>query len=110
MPGNLLHVGAIVTCPHGGQATPQPAQSRAGVSGQPVVTLTHTYTIAGCPFVVGNVAQPCLTIRWTSPSGRVQVGGAPALTLGSVGLCLGPTQAPQGTAVISAVQTRAVAQ
>jgi hypothetical protein len=110
MPGNLLHVGAIVTCPHGGQATGQPAQSRATASGRPVVTLAHTYTVSACPFTVSGVAQPCLTIRWTSPSGRVQVGGSPSLTLGSVGLCLGPTQAPQGTAIISAVQPRAVAQ
>src|SRR5829696_4294489 len=108
MPGNLLHVGATVMCPHGGQATALPAQSRATVSGQPVVTLAHTYTVAGCPLNVSGAPSPCLTVRWTAPAGRVTVGGSPALTHGSIGLCLNAAQAPQGSAVVAVVQQRVV--
>src|SRR5215470_15301873 len=58
MPGNLMHVNATVTCPHGGQATAQPGQSRVLVSGQPVTTLASLYTVAGCVFTVAGRPDP----------------------------------------------------
>ena len=38
MPGPILHLGATVTCSHGGQAQPTAPNPRVLVSGQPVVT------------------------------------------------------------------------
>ena len=50
MPGFLLHVGATVMCAHGGQATPTVPNPRVTVMGQPTVTLTAPYVVAGCTF------------------------------------------------------------
>ena len=107
MPGFLYHVGATAMCPHGGQILPAPGNPRVLVSGQPVVTLADTCLIAGCPFTVPpGVPQPCLRVQWVVPALRVLVGRQPAILQGSVGLCLGPTQAPQGPANVVATQPR----
>jgi hypothetical protein len=110
MPGNLMHVNATVSCPHGGNGAAQPAQSRVLVSGQPVTTLASLYTVAGCAFTVGTKPQPCVTVRWLSPSGRIKVNGSPVLLSASSGLCQSAEQIPQGQGLVSSVQTRAVGQ
>lgn len=110
MPGNMMHVNATVTCPHGGQATVVPAQSRVLVSTQPVATLASLYTVAGCVFTVGPKPQPCVIVRWLVPSARVQVGGSPALLAAPPGICQSAEQIPQGPAIVAVVQTRVVGQ
>lgn len=107
MPGFLYHVGATAVCPHGGQVVVIPASPRALVSGQPVATLADQYPIIGCPFVVGTVPQPCLRVQWVVPAMRTLVNRQPAILQDSVGLCLGPTQAPQGPVSVVATQPRA---
>lgn len=108
MSGNLLHVNATVTCPHGAQATALPAQSRVLVSGQAVTSTADLYTVTGCPFNVGGKPQPCTTIRWVMPSARIRVNGAPALPQSSVGLCQSAEQVPQGPPIVTVIQQRAV--
>jgi hypothetical protein len=110
MSGNLLHVNATVKCPHGGTAGSQPAQSRVLVSGQPVATVADLYTITGCPFTVGNKPQPCVTIRWLVPSGRITVNGSPALEQATPAICQSAEQIPQGPPVITVIQQRAIGQ
>jgi hypothetical protein len=110
MPGSLLHVNATVMCPHGGQATLLPSQARVQVSGQPVATLADVYTIVGCAFNVSGKPQPCVTIKWVTPSGRITVNGQPALLQGSVGLCQSAEQVPQGPPNVVVVQQRATGQ
>ena len=110
MPGNLMHVNATVTCPHGGQATVMPAQSRVVVSTQPVATVASVYTVAGCAFTVGPKPQPCVLARWMTPSARVKVGGSPALLSTQPGICQSAEQIPQGPAIVAVVQPRVVAQ
>lgn len=109
MPGNLVHVGATITCPHGGMAMPQAPGARVMVGGQVVTTLADVYTVAGCPFTVSGKPQPCLTVHWTAPSGRVRVNGSPALVSASTGICSSGEQIPQGPAAVTVVQQRAVA-
>ena len=58
MPGPVLHVGATVLCAHGGQATPTVPNPRVMVSGQPTVTMSGPYAVAGCPFSPGS-PSPC---------------------------------------------------
>jgi hypothetical protein len=72
MPGFVLHVGAVVTCGHGGQATPMAPMPRVKVSGQPVATIVPLYAVASCPF-----ATPCVTAQWTVGSVRVKTMGQP---------------------------------
>jgi len=108
MPGPLYHVGATAICPHGGSITTISANTRVLVGGMPVATLADTSLVAGCAFVVGTVPQPCLRVQWITPAARVLVNGQPALLQTSAGLCLGPTQAPQGPPSVIANQARVI--
>ena len=92
MPGPLLHVGAMVLCAHAGQATPVTPNPRVLVSGQPLVTLTTPYTIAGCPFVPPGGNGPCVTAQWVRGAQRVLANAVPVLLMDSQALC-----APTGT-------------
>jgi len=99
MPGFLLHLGATVTCAHGGQAEPTAPSPSVLVSGQPVVTIAAPYVVAGCAFPPppgGN--GPCITAQFVDSATRVFVEGVPALLLDSQAIC-----APTGTPLIVAV-------
>ena len=106
----LLHVGAGAMCPHGGQVTAIPATPRVLVGGQPVVTVSDTFLIAGCAFTVPAKPQPCIKVQWFVPSLRVMVGGKPALLSTSSGLCQSAEQIPGGPPVVSVTQVRAMGQ
>ncbi|MEV4831110.1 hypothetical protein ACQP2H_14575 [Micromonospora sp. CA-248260] len=113
MPGPLLHVGAVLTCPHTGPVTPQTGNARVLVGGLPVVTATDAYPVTGCPFQVpvgaGTKPQPCVQLRWTTPAARVLVNGQPAVLATSVGLGISAEGIPQGPPTVAGVQVRAVA-
>jgi hypothetical protein len=94
LPGPLLHVGAIVTCTHAGQATPTVPNPRVTVSGMPTVTMTPPYAIAGCPFVP-PAPGPCVTAKWITAATRVTSLGQPLLLMDSQAIC-----APTGTPVL----------
>ena len=91
MPGPLLHVGASVLCAHGGTATPTSPNPRVLVSGQPTVTMTAPYVIAGCPFNTGSPV-PCVTAQWVAAALRVFSNGQPLVLMDSQAIC-----APNGT-------------
>ena len=103
MPGFLLHVGATVLCAHGGQATPTVPNPRVMVSGQPTVTMTAPYVVAGCgmpPPTAGN--GPCVTAQWVTGATRLTSNGQPLLLLDSQAIA-----APTGTPLmIVMTQTR----
>jgi len=102
MPGFLLHMGATVMCAHAGQAQPTAPNPRVKVGGQPIVTQTTIYTIAGCPFNVSGSPMPCLTGQWVSAATRVFAGGQPVLLMDSQSICV-----PNGTPLnIVVTQTR----
>ena len=92
MPGTLLHLGATVLCMHAGQAQPAMTNPRVKVGGQPIVTQTSTYTIAGCPFVPPSGNGPCVTAQWVVGAVRVRAGGVPVLLQDSQAVCV-----PTGT-------------
>jgi len=105
MPGPILHLGATVTCSHGGQATPTAPFPRITVSGQPVVTQASPYTIAGCGFVAPGGNGPCVTGQYLVAATRVFAGGQPVILMDSVSVC-----APTGTPMIPVqAQTRVIA-
>jgi uncharacterized Zn-binding protein involved in type VI secretion len=108
MPGPLYHFGGTALCPHGGQVTVIPTNTRVFVSGQPVATIADTYPIAGCAFCVGTKPQPCITVQWLIPATRVFVNGQPVILQTSTGLCQSAEKVPQGPPVIVASQVRAV--
>lgn len=97
MPAPILHLGATVTCMHAGQAQPTTPFPRVLVSGQPVVTLTTPYVVAGCA-LTGSGSPPCVTAQWVSGATRVVAGGAPVVNLAGQAVCT-----PSGTGLIPLV-------
>lgn len=106
MCGFVMHVNAGMMCPHGGQVTSITSNTRVKVSGQPVVVQNDTFTISGCPFVVGTKAQPCVTVKWLVPAMRVKVGGFRVILKESTGLCQSIEQIPQGPPNVISVQSK----
>jgi uncharacterized Zn-binding protein involved in type VI secretion len=101
MPGYLLHMGATVLCAHGGQAQPTATNPRVKVGGQPIVTQSAPYTIAGCPFTVPpGSPMPCVTGQWITAATRVRASGQPVLLQDSQSICT-----PNGTPMM-VVQTQ----
>lgn len=90
MAGQALTTTTTMMCPHGGTVTGVPAGGRVSARAA-MLTASDLFTIAGCSFY-----SPCVTVRWVVPDAHVKLGGAPSLSTGSTGLCLGATQAPQG--------------
>lgn len=113
MPGPVLHVGAVVTCPHGIPAQVVPGSPRVLLSGMPAATMADTFPVAGCPFQIpvgpGTKPSPCIQLRWTVPATRVVVNGSPVITAASAGFGLSPESAPQGPPIPASFQTRVVA-
>jgi hypothetical protein len=102
----VLQMGCTIRCPHGGTTNVLTANRRVKVGGGFALLATDTYTIVGCPFQIGTAPHPCVTIRWLNPALRVRVERKPVLLQSTTGLCLAADGAPQGTALISGVQTR----
>jgi hypothetical protein len=96
MPGFLLHVGAVVQCTHAGVAQPVAFSPRVTVSGQAIVTMSNTYTVAGCTFpAMTTGAPPCATAQWVTAATRVTSMGQPVLLQDSQSIC-----APTGTPLL----------
>ncbi len=91
MPGYLLHLGATVLCLHGGSAEPMMPDEQVTVSGEPIVTQTCIYTVAGCalpPPIAAN--GPCVTCTWITAATRVKASGIPVLLQDSQAICVLP--------------------
>jgi hypothetical protein len=107
MPGFLVHVGAAIICPHGGQAQIISSNARVLVGGMPVATMTDVTLVAGCAFTVPpGKPQPCIKVQWLTPATRVLVNGQPVILQASTGLCLSPEQIPQGPPSVITTQPR----
>jgi hypothetical protein len=104
MPAPVLHLGATVLCTHAGQAMPLAPFPRVLLSGQPAVTLTSPYAVAGCA-LTGTPNPPCATAQWIAGAVRVMAGGAPVVTMAGQSVCM-----PTGTPLMPVVaQTRVLA-
>lgn len=104
MPGFLVHFGATVLCTHAGQAQPTVVNPRVLASGQPTVTLSSPYVVAGCALPPPPAANgPCVTAQFTTAATRITSNGQPLLLLDSQAICV-PTGTPL---LITVTQTRA---
>lgn len=107
MPGQILHQGAVVQCPHGGRATPPSTYPRVLVSNLPVCVQQVTWLVAGCALPPPPAANgPCVSAGWLSGSLRVRVGGGmPLLLLDSQAMTV-PSATPL---LVASAQQRVVA-
>jgi hypothetical protein len=102
MPAPLLHLGATVTCSHGGQAAPSAPTPRVLVCGQPAVPIASPYTVVGCPFAPSAGNGPCASGQWLTGTVRVLSAGQPLALMTGQSLCV-----PTGTPLLPvAAQTR----
>jgi len=102
MPGFLLQLGASVQCAHAGQALPAMANPRVTINGQPVITQTAIFNIAGCPFSTAAGPMPCITAQYYTAATRVFADGQPVLLIDSQATCV-----PNGTPLlVTASQSR----
>lgn len=99
----ILHVGATVLCPHGGQVQTTPGSPRVKVGGQPVATLADQYPVGVCPFPPQS-GGPCVQVKWLVPAARVRAGGQPVILKSSSGLSIGA--APLGPPQVVMTQLR----
>jgi hypothetical protein len=104
MPGFLLHVGATVICAHGGQAQPTVPNPRVLVGGQPTVTISGPYVVAGCAFAPPAGNGPCVTAQFVTAATRVMSNGQPLLLQDSQSVCA-PTGTPL-TVVVTQVRVK----
>lgn len=102
---NLLHLGATILCPHGGQAMPGGSSARVSFSGQPAISVAHMLSVAGCPFSTPDGPKPCTQVQWIVPAARVTIEGSPAILSSSTGLCIGAA-GPAGPPQVVAQQPR----
>ena len=93
MPGPILHMGAVVTCAHGGQAVPTVPSPCVFVSGMPIATIAAPYAIAGCPFVPIAGNGPCVIGQWVVGAVQVMSQGQPVAIMTGVSVCV-PTGTP----------------
>lgn len=106
MPGFMIHVGASVLCSHGGQAQATMPNPRVTLSGQPSVTLSAPWLVAGCALPPPPAANgPCVSAQFVTAATRVTSNGQPLLLFDSQAICA-PTATPL---LIVASQTRATA-
>ncbi|MDH3657593.1 MAG: DUF4280 domain-containing protein [Nitrosopumilus sp.] len=107
MSSEIVQVGATITCPHMGNVTAITSNTRVKVSGQPVVTMSDTFTVAGCTFLATSPSpQPCILVRWLVPATRVRINGQQVILKTSTGICQSAAQAPQGPPNILVTQPR----
>lgn len=105
MPGPILHLGATVTCAHGGQATPTVPSPRVMVAGMPITTIAAPYVVAGCAFAPPAGNGPCITAQWVVGAVRVTSLGQPVVIMLGMATCV-----PTGTPLLPVVaQTRVLA-
>ena len=105
MPG-LLTTASFMMCPHGGQVMVSSANARVKAGGVFVVRPSDVFTIVGCPFNIAGSPHPCVQVQWVATNIRSQVISDFTLSEASVGLCLAPDMAPQGTVLINFTQPR----
>lgn len=109
---SLLHQGATILCPHGGQVQLAGFSARVRVGGQPVAVQNPRGSVAGCPFTVtagvATVPAPCVGATWMTAAQRVKSSGQSILLMNSQALCENPV-AP-GPAAVQQAQSRVKGQ
>ena len=102
----LLTSASVMICPHGGSVQAITSNTRTQAAGGFLLRASDAFVIAGCPFVLGLVPHPCVRVQWVQPATGSRAVGDFTLTEASVGLCVAPDLAVQGTALVLMAQPR----
>ncbi|MBN3753677.1 hypothetical protein G3N95_12065 [Paraburkholderia sp. Tr-20389] len=100
----LLNTQSMLMCPHGGTVQTIPGNQNVMIGGAVAARSTDTFIITGCPYMLGPAPHPCVQVKWVQPAAKSQADGDFLLTQSSVGLCIAPDQAVQGTVLINMAQ------
>jgi hypothetical protein len=103
---NLLNCSTQMMCPHGGQVQIITQNTKTRGGGDFLVLSSDTYVVSGCPFTIGVVYHPCVSVRWAVTALASKAVSQPTLSMDSVGLCVAADQAVQGMVQIVSTQTR----
>jgi len=103
---NLLTTASMMMCPHGGTVQAISSNTKVKAAGGYLLRSTDTFTIVGCPFVLGIPPHPCVQVRWVQTALQSKTISNPNLTTESVGLCVAADQAVQGTVLINTAQPK----
>jgi hypothetical protein len=102
----LLNSSSVMMCPHGGTVTAITTNTKAKAGGDFILRSSDIFIIAGCPFTIGPNPHPCVQVQWVQPDTRSQVMSDFTLSEASVGLCVAPDQAVQGTVLVNSTQPK----
>ena len=105
MANPVLTSGASMACPHLGPAMETTQSLRVRASGQPILTVSNSLAVTGCPFSLPSGPAPCAQVVWQMGSLRVRSAGEPVLTTGAQGIAIGAA-GPQGPPQIQFTQLR----
>jgi len=109
MPGEILTTASTVLCMHGGSAILLTGNTRTSVAGAFALLESDIHFVVGCPFTVGPKYSPCVRIEWAAGASQVTAGAA-VLLRSSIGKCFNVEGAPQGVAIVAAVQPKGSAR
>jgi hypothetical protein len=107
MPAPLLTTSAQMMCPHGGTVTAVSTNTHTQAAAF-VLRPSDTFIVAGCPFSLGPVYHPCVSVKWVVNDLHTKAAGDATLSTQSVGLCQAADQAVQGTVIVTPGQTKAL--
>ena len=102
----FLNTSSILQCPHGGLINVISGDTRVQAAGDFVLRSSDTFTITGCPFMLGTNPHPCLQVQWEQPSLKSEAEGDFTLIEESVGMCVAADMAVQGSALINFTQSQ----
>ena len=105
----LLTTASQMMCPHGGTVSATSSNAKAKAAGAYILRPSDTFIIAGCPFVIGTAAHPCVKVSWSGAS-KSKADGDTTLNQSSTGQCVAGDQAVQGAVLILSTQTNVAGQ
>jgi hypothetical protein len=97
----VLTMGSQGLCAHGGKILLDTSNALLYANDFPVLLESDIHTVVGCPFTVGTLYTPCVTVEWEAGAESLAVNGVGVLVSSSIGTCLNAASAPQGLAVMT---------
>ena len=100
----FLDTASTLMCPHGGTVSAATQDTSVSTASGNILLQSDTFTIAGCPFMLGPNPHPCTQVQWMSAATKSQISSNPPLLDSSTGMCIAADSAPQGSVLVVVVQ------